>query len=294
MRLNKNDQALISDVSIIVSNALAEDIGNGDITYEYALNKKTKIKAVISAKDKNVVICGLGVIKEVFRQVDRKTKMIVHVKEGSLIRSKTAICTVMGQAQSILKAERTALNFLGRLSGIATQTRLLYGKIRTYRTRILDTRKTTPGIRVLEKYAVKTGGGNNHRSGLYDQVLIKDNHLRILRKISARLSLCDIIKRTRINAPRQTIIEIEVSSIQELQDALMGEPDIIMLDNMNVAKMSKAVTFRDKVNKNVKLEASGNISGKNIISVAKCGVDFISMGTLTHSVICADFSLNVK
>jgi len=170
MRLNKNDQAVLSDVSIIVSNALAEDIGSGDITCEYALNKKTKIKAVISLKDKDVVVCGLDVIKEVFRQVDRKTKVITHVKEGSLLRAKTAICTVTGWAESILKAERTALNFLGRLSGIATQTRMLADKIRKYKTLILDTRKTTPGIRVLEKYAVKIGGGRNHRSGLYDQV----------------------------------------------------------------------------------------------------------------------------
>ncbi|MCG2712983.1 MAG: carboxylating nicotinate-nucleotide diphosphorylase [Candidatus Omnitrophica bacterium] len=294
MRANKNNSQVLSEVSIIVSNALAEDIGDGDITCEYALNKETKIKAVITSKDNNVVVCGLEVIKEVFRQVDRGIKVVVHVKEGSLLGSKTAICTVTGEAEGILKAERTALNFLGRLSGIATQTKMLTDKIRKYKTLILDTRKTTPGIRVLEKYAVKIGGGSNHRYGLYDQVLIKDNHLRILKKNSSHRTLCDIIKTIRINAPRETIIEIEVSNIQELKDALTGEPDIIMLDNMDTGQMKKAVSLRNKVNKNIKLEASGNITGKNIKSVAICGVDFISMGALTHSVKCVDFSLNVK
>ncbi len=294
MRLNKNNQAVLSDVSMMVSNALAEDIGSGDITWEYALNKKAKIKAVIFAKDKNVVICGLDVIKEVFRQVDRRTKVTVHIKEGTQLRSKTAICTIRGQAESILKAERTALNFLGRLTGIATQTRMLADKTRKYKARILDTRKTTPGLRVLEKYAVKTGGGTNHRSGLFDQVLIKDNHLSIIKKFSSSVSLCDIIKNTRKNAPGKTIIEIEVCSLQELKDALRGGPDIIMLDNMNIGQMKKAVFLRDKVNKKIKLEASGNITEKNIRAVAKCGVDFISMGILTHSVKCADFSLKVE
>ncbi len=294
MRLNKETNAVLGDVALIVTNALAEDIGTGDITCDYALNKKAHIQAVISSKDENVVVCGLGVVKEVFWQVDRKTKVAAHVKEGSLLRSKTEICTVTGQAESILKAERTALNFLGRLSGIATQTRLLADKISKYKTRILDTRKTTPGLRILEKYAVKTGGGSNHRSGLYDQILIKDNHLRILKKDSSCRSLSDIIKRTRSKAPKKTIIEIEVSNIEELKDALLGKPDIIMLDNMNIAQMKKAVFLRDNVSRKIKLEASGNITGKNIVPVAKCGVDFISMGMLTHSVKCVDFSLNVK
>ena len=294
MRSNKKNLQVISDVSIIVSNALAEDIGNGDITCEYVLNKDIKIKAVITSKDKNVVVCGLDVIKEAFRLVDRSLKVIAHVKEGTLLKSKTKICSVSGSAVSILKAERTALNFLGRLSGIATQTRMLADKLKKSKTQILDTRKTTPGIRILEKYAVKTGGGSNHRSGLYDQVLIKDNHLRILKKISSGLSLCDIIKRTRLKAPSETIIEIEVINNRELKDALMGEPDIVMLDNMNLASMKKAVALRDKVNSAIKLEASGNITEKNIKSVASCGVDFISMGALTHSVKCVDFSLNMK
>ena len=293
MQLN-NNETVISDVSIAVSNALAEDIGSGDITCKYALGRKVKIQAVISSKDEQVLVCGLDVIKEVFRQVDPGIKLIAHVKEGRNLKTKTAICTVTGQAESILRAERTALNFLGRLSGIATQTRLLADKISKYKTKILDTRKTTPGLRVLEKYAVKIGGGRNHRFGLYDQVLIKDNHLSIIKKISPKISLCDIIKLTRSNAPKKTIIGIEVSNLGELSDALSGSPDIIMLDNMNIAEMKKSVSLRNRVNKKIKLEASGNITGRNIALVAKCGVDFISMGVLTHSIKCVDFSLNVK
>ncbi|MCK4994224.1 MAG: carboxylating nicotinate-nucleotide diphosphorylase [Candidatus Omnitrophica bacterium] len=279
---------------MIVSNALAEDIGNGDITCEYTLDEKVRIKALISSKESNVVVCGLEVIKEVFRQVDQKTKVIAHVKEGTQLMGKTEICTVTGEASSVLKAERTALNFLGRLSGIASAARILADKIKKNKAQILDTRKTTPGLRVLEKYAVKTGGGSNHRTGLFDQVLIKDNHLRILKKNASGLALCDIIKKIRKKGPLQTIIEIEVTSLGELKDALMGEPDIIMLDNMNLRSMKKAVNLRDKVNSHIKLEASGNITQKNIKSVAECGVDFISIGAMTHSVKCVDFSLNVK
>ncbi len=294
MRLNKNKTQVLTEVSMIVSNALAEDIGNGDITCEYTLDEKVRIKALISSKESNVVVCGLEVIKEVFRQVDQKTKVIAHVKEGTQLMGKTEICTVTGEASSVLKAERTALNFLGRLSGIASAARILADKIKKNKAQILDTRKTTPGLRVLEKYAVKTGGGSNHRTGLFDQVLIKDNHLRILKKNASGLALCDIIKKIRKKGPLQTIIEIEVTSLGELKDALMGEPDIIMLDNMNLRSMKKAVNLRDKVNSHIKLEASGNITQKNIKSVAECGVDFISIGAMTHSVKCVDFSLNVK
>ena len=294
MRSNKNNSQVLSDISIIVSNALAEDIGDDDITCVHALKGKVKVKAVITSKDKNVVVCGMEVVKEIFRQVDRRTKVTFHVKDGTLLKGKKEICTITGQAVSILKAERTALNFLGRLSGIATQTRMLAGKISRYKTLILDTRKTTPGIRVLEKYAVKIGGGTNHRKGLYDQILIKDNHLRVIKKYSSCHSLYDIILKTRRSATSRTIIEIEVSSISQLKDALRGKPDIIMLDNMNIAKMKEAVTLRNKIDQRIKLEASGNITGENIARVAKCRVDFISVGALTHSVKCTDFSLNVK
>lgn len=294
MALNKKTNQVLSDVSIIVSNALAEDIGNGDITCENALDKKVKIEAVISLKETSAVVCGLNVVKEAFRQVNGKTKVIMHVKDGELIKGKKDICTVKGDAGSILKAERTALNFLGRLSGISTKTMGLAKLIQGQKAKILDTRKTTPGIRVLEKYAVKKGGGNNHRFGLYDQILIKDNHLRIMKKKSSALSLCDIIKKTRLRAPKKTIIDIEVTNIAELKDALLGNPDIIMLDNMSLALMRKAVSLRNNKNRRIKLEASGNIDEKNIKSVAACGVDFISIGALTHSVKCVDFSLNVK
>jgi len=293
LRLKNEKKHVISDISIIVSNALAEDIGNGDITCEYGLNKTVNIKALIISKEPDVVVCGLDVLKEAFAQVDKRTKVIAHVKEGDRLKGKSEICTIKGAAASILNTERTALNFLGRLSGIATKTRIISDKIRKSKAIILDTRKTTPGLRVLEKYAVKVGGGSNHRTGLFDQVLIKDNHLKILKKTFSGYSLCDIIKQTRKKVPKKIIIEIEVKNISEFKDALMGVPDIIMLDNMNLVAMKKAVELRNKINKHIKLEASGNITGENIRLVAACGVDFISMGVLTHSAECVDFSLNV-
>lgn len=277
----------------VVCNALSEDLGGGDITCKYVLTKKTKVKAVIVLKQKEAVICGLDVLKEVFKQINKNTKIVFHAKDGSFLKKRTKICTITGYAEDILKAERTALNFLGRLSGIATMSRIIARKVEKYKAVVLDTRKTTPGLRFLEKYAVKAGGCSNHRQGLFDQILIKDNHIGIIKNKYPSLSLCDIIKRARNRAPKKTIIEIEVSNLIELKDALAGKPDIIMLDNMGILQMKKAVQLRDELSKSVKLEASGNITLKNIASVAKCGVDFISSGMLTHSVVCTDFSLKI-
>ncbi|MFH1062648.1 MAG: carboxylating nicotinate-nucleotide diphosphorylase [Candidatus Omnitrophota bacterium] len=294
MRSIKRKPQVVSDISMIVSNALSEDIGAGDITCYAVIDNDLIIKADIFAKEKEIVVCGLEIVKEVFAQIDRKVKIKFNVLEGSFLTAKKSICTITGPAASILKGERTALNFLGRLSGIATQTRKITQKIKKYKARVLDTRKTTPGLRILEKYAVKTGGGENHRFGLFDQVLIKDNHIQIMRNVAQSADLCDIINQVRKKVAKGTIIEIEVSSLAELKDALRGKPDIIMLDNMNVNSMKNAVGFRNKLNKQIKLEASGNVTEKTIESIAGCGVDFISLGALTHSVKCIDFSLKTK
>jgi nicotinate-nucleotide pyrophosphorylase (carboxylating) len=192
-----------------------------------------------------------------------------------------------------LRAERTALNFLGRLSGIATKTRLVVEKVGGSQVKILDTRKTTPGLRELEKYAVRVGGGYNHRFGLYDQVLIKDNHIKICRDAASDCDVGSLVARAKKQVSSRTLVEIEVKNLNELVSALKAGPQSIMLDNMPIAQMRKAVMLRDVHNKEVKLEASGNITEANIAGVARCGVDFISLGALTHSVICADFSLNV-
>lgn len=294
MRSIKENPKILSDIPSIVCNALSEDIGSGDITCAAVIDKNLMISADIFAKEKEIVVCGLDIVKEVFAQIDQKVKIKCNVPEGSFLKAKKSICRITGPAISILKGERTALNFLGRLSGIATQTRRISQKIKKYKAQVLDTRKTTPGLRLLEKYAVKIGGGKNHRFGLFDQVLIKDNHIQIARNVSKPADLCDIIKRVRDKVGKSMIIEIEVTDLTELKAAMRGQPDIIMLDNMNVRTMKKAVGLRNKINKQIKLEASGNVTETNIKNIAACGVDYISSGALTHSVRCIDFSLKTK
>ncbi len=294
MRSNKKINQGVLDISMIISNALAEDIGFGDITCSAVIEHEPVMQADIFAKEKNIIVCGLEIVKEVFNQIDKKIKVKFNIAEGSCAGFKKSICTISGPASSILKGERTALNFLGRLSGIATKTRKISEKIKKYKAVVLDTRKTTPGLRVLEKYAILTGGGQNHRFGLFDQVLIKDNHIQIMRNVSGYANLCDMINKVRKKTEKGIKLEIEVTSLAQLKDAIQGKPDIIMLDNMSIKQMKQAVDLRNKTNKQIKLEASGNVTEKTIAKIATCGVDFISMGALTHSVECADFSLKSK
>ncbi|MBU1042935.1 MAG: carboxylating nicotinate-nucleotide diphosphorylase [Candidatus Omnitrophica bacterium] len=294
MRSSKKNTQVLSDISIIVSNALAEDIGSGDITCAAVIAQDVIMQADIYLKEKNIVVCGLEMIKEVFSQIDQKVKVKFNVAEGAYLTAEKSICTIIGPAISILKGERTALNFLGRLSGIATKTQKISQLIKKYKAIVLDTRKTTPGLRILEKYAVKTGGGANHRFGLFDQILIKDNHIQIMRDVSGYVNLSDMIKQVRKKTAKQVKLEIEVTSLAEFKDAIQGKPDIIMLDNMNIIQMKQAVSLRNKTNKRVLLEASGNVTEKNIAGIAACGVDFISLGSLTHSFRCIDFSLKTK
>jgi len=281
-------------IALLVARALTEDIGDGDVTSLALIKKNLSIHAEIVSKQGNIVICGLGIIREVFRQLDKRIKVLSSVRDGNFIKKPSSICRITGPAQAILNGERTALNFLGRLSGIATKTKNLADKCKPYKVKILDTRKTTPCLRILEKYAVRMGGGYNHRLGLFDQVLIKDNHIKIMRDSLDRPTITKIIKRAKEKTQCKKVIEVEVKNIQELRQALKAGPDIIMLDNLGLSEIRKAVTIRNAFNPDIKLEASGNINEQNIVKIARCGVDFISLGMLTHSVNNVDFSLNVK
>ncbi|RKY35388.1 MAG: carboxylating nicotinate-nucleotide diphosphorylase, partial [Candidatus Omnitrophota bacterium] len=234
------------------------------------------------------------VLKETFKQLDKNIKITTRAKDGDYIAQKGIVCTISGNAQAILKGERTALNFLGRLSGIATTTHKFVKKVSAYKVKILDTRKTTPGLRTLEKYAVRMGGGYNHRFGLFDQVLIKDNHIKILKLGSKNCAISRVVKIAKQAFQNDKTVEVEIKNLKELKSALKVFPDIIMLDNMNYSQIKKAVRLRDDLNPQVKLEASGNINLKNINQFAMCGVDFISLGALTHSANNIDFSLIVQ
>ncbi|MCP4649986.1 MAG: carboxylating nicotinate-nucleotide diphosphorylase [PVC group bacterium] len=295
MRVSKKKNTIGSDIRTLVANALAEDIGKkGDITTDSLLKAEVFVKAQIIAKEKSSVFCGVSVVKEIFRQLDSAIKISSKVKDGDFIEKGSVVCEMKGSAQAVLKGERTVLNLLGRLSGIATTTNKLVKKISKYKARILDTRKTTPGLRGLEKYAVKTGGGYNHRFGLFDQVLIKDTHIQIMRELYGNCGMDVLVSAAKKDVKNKVPVEIEVSNMKEFESALSAVPEIIMLDNMNYKDMKKAVYLRDRRNKKVKIEASGNINERNIINTARCGVDYISMGMLTHSIKNIDFSLKIR
>jgi len=275
-------------VEQIVSNALAEDLGSGDVTSEALVPSELEGKASILVKRDGVLV-GLDVAKEVFRQVDPSLRFKALVKDGAKIRKGGMVATVDGKVASILKAERTALNFLQHLSGIATETAQYVDAVSGTKAIITDTRKTIPGLRLLEKYAVRAGGGHNHRLNLGDGVLIKDNHLAALR--SSGLGLGEAVKKARKRAPRAMKVEVEVESVKQAREALSAGADIIMLDNMNVKDMRRVVEL---VQGRALLEASGGITLDNVRSVAEAGVDLISVGALTHSAKALDISLEVE
>lgn len=270
----------------IVKLALREDIGRNDITTTALIPKNKKVKAALLAKE-DFVVCGLHVAALVFNQMDRGIKFSPCVREGEAVKKGKIIAILSGKARSILSAERVALNFLTLLCAIATKTRKFVNAVKPHNPRILDTRKTIPGIRLLEKYAVRTGGGYNHRYCLDEMVMVKDNHLKVFGGIDKLKSL-----------PKNFRSEIEVNNLKELRSALNLRPDIIMLDNMSSLNIAKAVRIRNKFSSGArnplpKLEASGGISLKNIKKVASTGVDLISVGSLTHSVDAVDISLEI-
>lgn len=279
-------------VEEIVRMALKEDVGPKDVTTSAVVPKELSIKAHIISKAEGV-ICGLPVCEKVFNVLDENTRFKPQLEEGSVIHEGKAIAYLEGNAAHILTGERVALNFLSHLSGIATKTRSFVNKVGSLSTKILDTRKTTPGMRYLEKYAVSVGGGYNHRTGLWDQVLIKDNHIAIRDLASHGKKLESLIKDTRSKIQKNIKIEIEVNSLKDFEAALRGRPDIVMLDNMTLEDAKKAVKIRNKIGKYPLIEVSGNITLKNVADYAACGVDRISIGSLTHSVNSVDISLEV-
>lgn len=293
-----------SEVQIgdIIDRALAEDLGWGDVTTEALIPGERRGSGSIVVKEKGV-LAGIHVAKTVFHRVDPESKVAVLLEDGAQVRPGDVVARVEGKTASILKAERIALNFLQRLSGIASETKRYVEAVKGLPVRIMDTRKTTPGLRLLEKYAVRVGGGENHRMNLGDGILVKDNHLAALH--SWGLSMEEIVAKARQNAPsslrgvpsrsnleeRQTLIEVEVKTLREAIEAAEAGADVIMLDNMTLEDMRKAVK---SVRGRALLEASGGITLDRVRAVAETGIDFISVGALTHSARALDISLELE
>ncbi|NPA95678.1 MAG: carboxylating nicotinate-nucleotide diphosphorylase [Thermodesulfobacteria bacterium] len=270
----------------LVRSALEEDLGNGDVTTWCCIDSGQKGQGRIIAKEDGV-LAGLFVAKEAFRQVDEGLALRGGVSEGSRFQKGEVLLEIQGATSSILMAERVALNFLQRLCGIATATSSYVSEISGYPCTIVDTRKTTPGLRLLEKYAVRMGGGHNHRFNLSDGILIKDNH------IAACGSVAEAIERARNRAPHTLKIEVEVSTLRELEDAISAGADIVMLDNMSLSDIKDAVSLARRLNSRVILEVSGGVTLENVRDVAATGVDIISSGALTHSYKSIDLSLEL-
>jgi len=272
----------------IIDRALAEDLGKGDVTTEALISSDQQGTGFIVAK-KEGILAGTGVAKQVFHRVDTELKVEILTENGARVKPGTKVAKVSGSIASILRAERVALNFLQRLSGIASDTNCYVARVEGLPVRIMDTRKTTPGLRLLEKCAVRLGGGENHRMNLGDGILIKDNHLAALH--SQALDIKEIIARARQNAPQRLKVEVEVGTVSEALEAVEAGADIVMLDNMNLEDMRKAVK---SIHGRALIEASGGITLDNVRAVAETGVDFISIGALTHSARALDISLELE
>lgn len=269
----------------IILHALSEDIGDGDHTTLATLSANVKGKARLLIKD-NGILCGVDLAERIFKTVDPSLRINIFFHDGDVVKKGDVVFTVIGNKASILKSERLVLNFMQRLSGIATATNTAVKLIAGLNTKILDTRKTTPLLRELEKYAVRTGGGENHRMGLYDMVMIKDNHVDYAGGIVQAIDAVEIYLK---NTGKQLKVEIEVRNFSELHQVLAhGKVDRIMLDNFSVPDMKEAVL---RINGRFETEASGGITEKTLRAYAETGVDFISMGSLTHHIKSLDMSL---
>jgi len=277
-----------TEIEGIIDRALAEDLGKGDVTTEALISSDQQGTGFIVAKQEGI-LAGTGVARHVFHRVDPELKVEVLLEDGARVESGAKIVRVSGSIGSILKAERVALNFLQRLSGIASETNRYVGEVKGLSVRIMDTRKTTPGLRLLEKHAVKVGGGKNHRMNLGESILIKDNHLATLR--SQGLNIEGIVAKAKQNAPRRLLVEIEVTTVSEALEAVEAGADIIMLDNMNLEDMRKAA---ESIHGRALIEASGGITLDNVRAVAETGVNYISIGALTHSARVLDINLELQ
>lgn len=277
------DEKTLKSAEVLFELAIAEDIGEGDITTNNLLPPHTKKTATLLVKEEGVV-AGLQVAEMVFKKFDKNIEWNEKIHDGSKVQPGDILVEFKGDFRAILTGERKALNFLQRLSGIATYADKCIKKIEGYNVTILDTRKTMPGYRYLDKYAVRMGGASNHRFGLYDMVMIKNNHIQVSGGIKKA------VEAIRSKIPAGIKIEVETADMEQVKEALDAKVDIIMLDNMSSKMMREAVRL---INKKTKIEASGNMTLKRIRKVAATGVDYISIGALTHSVKALDISLRV-
>jgi len=269
----------------IVRRALREDIGRGDITTNAIVSETDRALGIIFAKEEGI-LCGVDIAKNVFEHIDDTIDFQIQLTDGSELSPGVTIAIMIGKATTCLKGERTALNFLQHLSGIATVTKQFVDRANG-KIKILDTRKTTPGLRLMQKYAVRVGGGLNHRFGLHDMIMIKDNHIQLAGGIS------EAVKRVRSQKSKK-FIEVEVKTIEELKEALENRVDRIMLDNMHGAQIVKAVDLIRSSGTDTEIELSGGVTLESIGELAASGADFISVGALTHSARALDIALKMK
>lgn len=284
----------LKSVLPLIKAAVKEDLGTGDVTSELVFKKGAVSKAYIVPREE-IVVCGMGVVQEVLQFYSRKLKLKVHIDEGRIVRMGSKIATIRGPIIPMLSAERVLLNFLQRLSGVATATSKYVRAVEGTKAKIYDTRKTVPGWRLLEKYAVRCGGGYNHRLGLYDGILIKDNHIASFGENFVP-KLREIIEQAR-NYKDVKFVAVEVDDIEEQFRCIVEVPgvDIVLLDNMNLSQLKSAVEMRNRIkgkNKGPLLEASGNVTLANVSAVAKTGVDRIAIGAITHSAAAVDIGLD--
>lgn len=268
----------------LIELALKEDVGHGDITTDNIIPAETRRKAKMVAKADGVV-AGLPVAEMVFKSLDPQMSWNVRTPEGSRVKKGDVLVEFEGTYRALLTGERTALNFLQRMSGIASMSAKYADAVKDFKTVILDTRKTLPGFRMLDKYAVKTGGASNHRIGLYDMAMIKDNHIEVAGGITKAVNA------VRSNIEKGILIEVETTTLAQVQEAIDAKADIIMLDNMDTETMKKSVEL---IAGRAKVEASGNMTLERLREVAATGVDFISIGALTHSVSALDISQRLE
>ncbi|MGQ1908147.1 carboxylating nicotinate-nucleotide diphosphorylase [Marinifilum sp. RC60d5] len=273
----------IQELEYIIEHAFREDIQDGDITTNNLVPETTTAKARMTAKADGV-IAGLPIAKLVFKKLDPNIEWTPNFKDGDFIKKGDVIVEISGTFRALLSGERLALNLMQRMSGIATETAKYVAEVKNTKVKILDTRKTVPGLRSLDKYAVKAGGGTNHRIGLYDMVMIKDNHIKIAGNITTA------VEQIRKSIPKNIKVEVETTNLNEVREAVAAGADIIMLDNMSNEIMAQAVKI---INNTALSEASGNMSLPRLKGVAETGVDFISIGALTHSVVALDISQNI-
>lgn len=289
---NKNNINKINKLEIdnILKNAINEDLGAyGDITSKYIFDENDISEAYILCKEKEgAILCGIDVAKYIFEEIDNNVEFLKLKNDGDSVSKGDIICKIKGKTLSILKSERVSLNFISHLSGIATITNKFVLVASRYNVKITETRKTLPNLRILEKYAVRCGGGFNHRFGLFDGILIKDNHIAAAGGVSKAINIL------RNNIPHTLKIEVEVKTQKELQEAIESNADVIMLDNMSYKEMQESVKLiRKKSGNNCKIEASGGVNLNTLEEICKTGVDFISSGIITNSAKAIDFSLEI-